>query len=133
MSLLHLFRTPGLSTSRVQQLLARANGVLESPISRILTEACFNIETSEPLSEEEKSILRWLLSETFEPDGFGTRSFLSGSGTVLEVGPRMNFTTAWSTNAVGICHGCGLGKIRRIDAVVARIIADSRFIRRTDA
>jgi phosphoribosylformylglycinamidine synthase len=115
MSLLHLFRTPGLSHSRVHQLLARANGLLESPISTILTEACFNIATSEPLSEEERATLRWLLSETFQPAGFGTESFLSGSGTILEVGPRMNFTTAWSTNAVGICHSCGLGKVRRIE------------------
>ena len=27
----------------------------------------------------------------------------------------MNFTTAWSTNAVGICHACGLGKVQRIE------------------
>jgi phosphoribosylformylglycinamidine synthase len=27
----------------------------------------------------------------------------------------MNFTTAWSTNAVSVCHSCGLSKIRRIE------------------
>ena len=27
----------------------------------------------------------------------------------------MNFTTAWSTNAVSVCHACGLEKIRRIE------------------
>ncbi len=27
----------------------------------------------------------------------------------------MNFTTAWSTNAVSVCHACGLGKITRIE------------------
>jgi len=35
--------------------------------------------------------------------------------SVIEVGPRMNFTTAWSTNAVSVCHACGLKKIRRIE------------------
>ena len=59
--------------------------------------------------------LTWLLSETFHPEGFAPESFLSGNGPVLEVGPRMNFTTAWSTNAVGICHACGLEKILRIE------------------
>ncbi|MEW6161845.1 MAG: phosphoribosylformylglycinamidine synthase [Nitrospirota bacterium] len=34
---------------------------------------------------------------------------------MLEVGPRMNFTTAWSTNAVSVCHACGLTKITRIE------------------
>jgi len=27
----------------------------------------------------------------------------------------MNFTTAWSTNAVAICHSCGLTKVSRIE------------------
>ena len=27
----------------------------------------------------------------------------------------MNFTTAWSTNAVSVCHACGLRKISRIE------------------
>ena len=27
----------------------------------------------------------------------------------------MNFTTAWSTNAVSICQACGLRKITRIE------------------
>merc|ERR1719171_797331 len=34
---------------------------------------------------------------------------------VIEVGPRQQFTSAWSTNAVSICNACGLGKIKRIE------------------
>ncbi|MEJ2203412.1 MAG: phosphoribosylformylglycinamidine synthase [Gemmatimonadota bacterium] len=122
MSLLHLFRTPALSFSRTQQLLARARDVLTSPLQGLRTEACYNIQLSASLGEEETKTLVWLLSETFDPYGFGERSFLSNGaaswatgGRVLEVGPRMNFTTAWSTNAVGICHACGLGRIQRIE------------------
>ncbi len=37
------------------------------------------------------------------------------TGDIVEVGPRMNFTTAWSTNAVSVCHACGLTKIKRIE------------------
>jgi len=34
---------------------------------------------------------------------------------IIEVGPRMNFTTAWSSNAVSVCHACGLTKVKRIE------------------
>ena len=115
MSLLHFFRTPGLSPSRTRQLQDRAADLLTFPLSGIRTEACFNIESEGPLSDSEMVTLRWLLAETFEPEGFGRESFLRESGMVVEVGPRMNFTTAWSTNAVAICHACGLGRIRRIE------------------
>ncbi|MBT8398368.1 MAG: phosphoribosylformylglycinamidine synthase, partial [Gemmatimonadetes bacterium] len=79
------------------------------------TEACFYVQSSGELTASEVGTLTWLLGETFHPDGFDTESFFAGEPGVLEVGPRMNFTTAWSTNAVGICHGCGLEKIQRIE------------------
>ncbi|MCJ7628162.1 MAG: AIR synthase-related protein, partial [Longimicrobiales bacterium] len=115
MSLLHLFRTPGLSPSSTRRLLTRSSGLLASPLSEIRSEACYNIQVTGTLSPRETEALTWLLSETYHPEGFFQESVLSQDGPVLEVGPRMNFTTAWSTNAVGICHACGLGKIRRIE------------------
>jgi phosphoribosylformylglycinamidine synthase len=115
MSLLHLFRTPGLSVTGTRRLLSRTAEVLDSPLAAIRTEACFNIQVSEPLSANEMRILTWLLSETFDPEGFGEASFLLGPGKILEVGPRLSFTTAWSTNAVGICHACGLDAVQRIE------------------
>ena len=33
----------------------------------------------------------------------------------MELGPRVNFATAFSTNLVAICHSCGLKKIIRIE------------------
>ena len=115
MSLFHLFRTPVLSPSQTRQLLARTGGLLADPLSGVRSEACYNVRSTEPLSPQEMVTLSWLLSETFHPEGFAQESFLAGNGPVLEVGPRMNFTTAWSTNAVGICHACGLGMIQRIE------------------
>lgn len=79
-------------------------------------ERCFYVETSAPLSPEELEILHWLLSETFEPSRFGRSSQLQpGKGAIIEVGPRLNFATAFSTNAVGICHACGLTKVTRLE------------------
>lgn len=79
-------------------------------------EYCYYIEVSEPLSKSELEILRWLLAETFEREKFGDRSFLGNENkNIVEIGPRLNFETAFSTNAVAICHSCGLKKITRIE------------------
>jgi phosphoribosylformylglycinamidine synthase len=78
-------------------------------------EYCFNVETSAPLTVREFKTLRWLLAETFEPAHFGDKSFLASIKHAIEVGPRLNFETAYSTNAVAICHACGLKKATRLE------------------
>jgi phosphoribosylformylglycinamidine synthase len=118
MSLLHLYRTPGFSAARREALLAAAQERISPGIQGIDTEYCFNIDAAGDLTPDEFQTLSWLLSETFEPTRFGRLSFLqagAAEGEILEVGPRMNFTTAWSTNAVSVCHACGLAKIQRIE------------------
>ncbi|MEW6418742.1 MAG: phosphoribosylformylglycinamidine synthase [Nitrospirota bacterium] len=126
MILLHLYRKPALSHAKKNELLSVAQQRVSSDIKDIETEYCFNIETISPLTTKELDILRWLLSETFEPNNFSEKSFLisnppsppftkGGLRGIIEVGPRMNFTTAWSTNVVSVCHSCGLKKIARIE------------------
>lgn len=113
MNLLHFYRTPALSPTKKDALLAGLKYA-----KGIETEYCFNIETTAQLTDKELKILRWLLAETFEQDNFSSTSFLnlrSEFSLIVEVGPRMNFTTAWSANAVSICHACGLKKIVRIE------------------
>jgi len=78
-------------------------------------EYCFNVETSAPLTAKELKTLRWLLAETFEPEDFGDKSFLAPAKDAIEVGPRLNFETAYSTNAVAICHSCSLDKVTRLE------------------
>jgi phosphoribosylformylglycinamidine synthase len=78
-------------------------------------EYCFNVETSEPLTSEELKILQWLLAETFEIEKFSEQSFITPVDNVIEIGPRLSFDTADSTNAVAICHACGLNKITRVE------------------
>jgi phosphoribosylformylglycinamidine synthase len=114
MSLLQLYRTPGLSVASTGVLLETVQRRVSDKIRGIDSEFCFNIATEGELAPDELRILIWLLSETFEPEQFGSETFL-GSDEVLEVGPRMNFSTAWSTNAVSICHACGLTQVRRIE------------------
>ena len=50
--------------------------------------------------------------------GFGKEAFLKASNEkeyLTEVGPRLNFSTAWSTNAISIFHACGLTNIPRAE------------------
>jgi phosphoribosylformylglycinamidine synthase len=116
MTLLHLYRSPGVSPTHRSRLLEIARKNVSPAISTIDTEYCFNIDATADLGTEEHRILAWLLAETFEPDRVRPSTFLGDhEGTVLEVGPRMNFTTAWSTNAVSVCHACGLDKVARIE------------------
>lgn len=114
--LLHLYRTPALSPYKRAVLLSEVKAKILPDIADIETEFCFNVETSQPLVEDELRVLHWLLAETFEPQNFSDTSFLGGfPGILFEVGPRLNFTTAWSANAVSICHACGLPKVKRIE------------------
>ncbi len=115
MSLLHLYRTPGLSTAKTEALLHAVRQRVSPEVKSITTEFCFYVDAAAGMAPEELETLTWLLRETYEPEQFGPKSFLDESGSVLEVGPRMNFTTAWSTNAVSVCHACGLRSIRRIE------------------
>ena len=60
----------------------------------------------------------WLLSESYNAAGFGESEFLKVEGDkdfLVEVGPRLNFSTAWSTNAISIFHACGLDNIPRAE------------------
>lgn len=79
-------------------------------IQSVETETCFNVSIAGGgvLSGEESSRLEWLLSETFEHDNLKIESSqLKGPG-ILEFGPRMTFTSAFSSNAVSICKACNL-------------------------
>jgi phosphoribosylformylglycinamidine synthase len=121
MSLLHFYRRPALSPEKKDNLVSLVKQKISPEIYDVETEYCFNIDAGEALTKEELEVLRWLLSETFEPENFSDKSFLTHHSSLVthhflcEVGPRMNFTTAWSTNTVSVCRACGLTKIRRIE------------------
>ena len=78
-------------------------------------EYCFNVQTSSPLDAEELKALRWLLAETFDAEGFSEKSSFNLNSDIVEIGPLVSLETAYSTNAVAICHACGIDKIERIE------------------
>ncbi|XP_058099116.1 probable phosphoribosylformylglycinamidine synthase, chloroplastic/mitochondrial [Magnolia sinica] len=116
----HFYRIPLIRESATEELLKLAQRKISNQIVDLKTEQCFNIGLSSVLSSEKLGILKWLLGETYEPQNLLTESFLNegreGVSTVLvEVGPRLSFTTAWSANAVSICHSCTLTEVTRLE------------------
>ncbi len=75
---------------------------------------CFNIESSRQLTAEELDKLKLILADGFLKETVSTSPQLTGSG-VVEIGPRLNFATAWSSNMVSICQAVNLGSITRIE------------------
>lgn len=113
--LYRFFRMPVLSEVNEKRLRAEATSRLGLVINGIWSEWCFYVQVREALTAAELETLQWLLCETFAPTEFSSCSFLSHAKEVLEVGPRLNFATAWSSNAAAVCAACGLDKIQRIE------------------
>ncbi|MBT7289822.1 MAG: hypothetical protein HN837_04960 [Chloroflexi bacterium] len=110
--LVRRYRRSALWEPEQQQVTSKILNAVAGIVS-VRLEHCFYVELTNPLSSQEDGILDWLLSETFEAESFGSQTGLAG--TVLEVGPRVEIVTPWSTNAVKICHSCGLTSIKRIE------------------
>ena len=114
-----LYRVPGASYApQLQKLHAQLQSVVAGV--SVSLEHCFYVSSEDPLSEEDMAKLSWLVSETFEPEKFGTKgSFLKPSEQdgerLVEVGPRMSFESAFSTNASSICRSSGLPGILRVE------------------
>ncbi|KAK9844820.1 hypothetical protein WJX74_007244 [Apatococcus lobatus] len=115
---LQLYRSPGLSKSAATALLRKVSqrGIVDA--DEVSAELCFNVALESELSSVEAATLSWLLRETFEPELLTAQPSLAASDScslLVEVGPRMSFTTAWCANAVSICQACGLAKVLRIE------------------
>jgi len=111
------YRTPAMSKAATDQhtKLARQVLYLEEGFS-FTTETCYYIGTSAALTDHESTILHWLLRETFAPRESAGTSFLQKEcPTIIEIGPRLNFDTPFSSCAVAICHACGLTKVTRLE------------------
>ncbi|KAK6145390.1 hypothetical protein DH2020_022210 [Rehmannia glutinosa] len=117
----HFYRVPLMQENETAELLKLVQTKVSNQIIGLKTEQCFNIGIDGDLSSEKLSVLKWLLGETYEPDNLGTESFLDEemnknlNAVIVEVGPRLSFTTAWSANAVSICRACGLTDINRLE------------------
>lgn len=117
----HFFRVPLIQESANNELLKSAQTKISNQIVGLKTEQCFNVGLDSDISVEKLSTLKWILGETYEPENLGTESFLEKkrqeglTAVIVEVGPRLSFTTAWSSNAVSVCRSCGLTEVTRLE------------------
>ncbi|KAL5221585.1 hypothetical protein ABZP36_026298 [Zizania latifolia] len=118
---IQLYRIPYLQESETVELLKQVQSKVSANIVGIKTEQCFNIQLDNALTPEKLATLQWLLAETYEPDKLQSGSFLeeevsrSPYSVIVEVGPRMTFQTAFSTNAVSICKSLSLMEVTRLE------------------
>jgi phosphoribosylformylglycinamidine synthase len=98
-----------------EQLMALGLAEEAEKILGIATESCFNVQLTAELTDIQTKRLEWLLAETFEKENLHLEqsSFdIDPSSTPatwqVEFGPRMTFTSAFSSNAASICKGCDL-------------------------
>lgn len=88
---------------------------------------CFNIESTGTLTQEEMTCLRLILADGFLLESVRKTPVLQGE-RVVEVGPRLNFATAWSSNMVSICRATGLDKITRVERSRRYLVPESEDI-----
>ncbi|KAM4093948.1 hypothetical protein ACB094_06G157400 [Castanea mollissima] len=118
---IHFFRIPLLQEGATAELLKSVQTKVSNQIVGLKNEQCFNIGLDSRLSSEKLAVLKWLLQETYEPENLGKESFLEKkkqeglNSVIVEVGPRLSFTTTWSSNAVSICQACGLTEVTRME------------------
>ena len=77
-------------------------------------EYCFNIAANAPLAPADIEKLRQLLGDGFVSAAVVDTPHLAGD-RVVEVGPRLNFATAWSSNLVSICQAIGIPQVTRVE------------------
>ena len=130
------YRYPGLSDCSNQETLSKLQRI-STRVTSLATETCVYIELNEgcQLSTQDEKKLLWVLILPFDEKNISKSSFLDNKlvqepkhqCVALEIGPRLNFSTAWSTNAVSICHAVGLHHVKRIEKSLRYLVAlDSR-------
>merc|ERR1719162_2916065 len=124
----HYYRKTSASHSLLPSCKEQLASVgLKSDADKIFdveTESCFNVQLiGDDLNSVQKQRLEWLLAETFQKNHlklgksfFGERGETQQSSKIwlVEFGPRMTFTSAFSSNACSVCSDCGL-PVKRLE------------------
>ena len=121
----HFFK-PSLESSAALQgkaasILRAVDLVCPGSYSKFVlqTEVCFNVGARAALSDVDLHRLSWLL------EGATPQSSLpmtEENAILIEIGPRLNFCTSWSTNAASVCHAAGLSSVERLEQSTRTLI-----------
>ena len=110
----HYYSTQGLEKGAIAALIGKAHEA-SVPVTGLETEFCFNVACQTALSKKERDLVKWCLTETGYKLSDKSQLAASGHEFVVEVGPRMNFCTAWSTNCVSVLQAAEVSTISRVE------------------
>ncbi|XP_069762804.1 phosphoribosylformylglycinamidine synthase isoform X2 [Narcine bancroftii] len=119
MVVLHFYTSPKeVPLLDVGRSLIQSGNYVEK-IEHVTQEICFNVNWTAPVSPtpQDRHKLIWIFQYPFGSENISTDPFLNDhdGDLLVEIGPRLNVCTAWSTNAVSICHSIGLIEVDRIE------------------
>ncbi|KAL0104733.1 hypothetical protein PUN28_016396 [Cardiocondyla obscurior] len=120
MTVLRFYKTPGLKAGQLKKKLQKITEI-ETSVTNLETESCYYVEVLESLQEDEIRILKWILSSPCDQESLRCDSVFDDTqdhAVVIEIGPRLNFSTAFSTNVVSICQTVKLNKVTRIEMAI---------------
>ena len=111
-----LYSRPGLEPGQVGRIVSKARA-LGVPVVSLDTEFCFNVQTDAALSAEQQKMVEWCLTENGHSMGQAPTLLADAGATqvMIEVGPRFNFTSAWSTNCVSVLKAAEVPGIPRVE------------------
>lgn len=84
------------------------------------------LEVGTKISAGDEEKLKWILKNPQDEEDLLSAPLLAvakKTQTLIEVGPRFNFSTADSTNSVSICHSAQLTAVKRIEVSIRYLIS----------
>ncbi|XP_058807082.1 phosphoribosylformylglycinamidine synthase [Phymastichus coffea] len=127
MVILKFYKNPGFKSSQLKNKLENLMKI-SNTITNIEAELCYYIESSSSLNKEQIKILKWILCSPFESNQLADSTAYRENKLVIEIGPRLNFSTAFSSNAVSICKAVQLENVSRIEVSTRYMIKSSKAI-----
>ncbi|XP_054745136.1 phosphoribosylformylglycinamidine synthase [Anastrepha obliqua] len=126
MPILRYYSTHTWSDPCKLRILAQLTQI-SGDISSVEVERCYHVESTIPIKTDtqEDYLLRWLLKEPHaEISSLQNKSFFVSQpqAWLIEIGPRFNFSTAFSTNCVNICRNVGLSHVNRLEMSIRYLV-----------
>lgn len=123
MAIIRMYRKPGLSPGASAVKLKQLKQISPELVG-IKTEICFNVEIATSLNQNQIQKLQWILSSPFHLENLSPQPHLctAPNSFLVEIGPRLNFSTAFSSNAVSICRSVGMTQVTRLETSIRYLL-----------
>ncbi len=114
--LIDFYRSSALTESEEKRLLSKAKAIF-SGVEAIKTEFQFLVDSTRLLTMPEQAVLQNILSVSYEPEGFGQKSFFNVQDFIIPTGTKLSRVSPWSTRIIAVCQSSGLKTITRLERI----------------